>query len=305
MPTSCEGQLDFVAIADSWQGSAELPPRTSSTPPLTGCEKLEFAPSASALLSSPRASSPTGYAFDIKVDARGVTDPLLHRNVLRDRLRPTPVRKAVVTLPEGVSINPSVGAGLGVCSKAQYETAETASSPFGAGCPSESKIGDFSVSSPIVAGPIEGGDLPRRAATTTPSAACSPSTWSPSRSSGASWSRSPASSNRPRSPAASPRPSTNCRSCPTRTSASTFAKASAARWPPRRPAARSRPRPTSRRGATPAWSSTNRCPPRSRPASGGGPCPSAWRPSRRRRKAARSTPAPAPTRPSTCTSPAR
>ena len=70
---------------------------------------------------------------------------------------PTPVRKAVVTLPEGVSINPSVGAGLGVCTKAQYEQGETASSPFGAGCPSESKIGDFSVSSPIVSGPIAGG----------------------------------------------------------------------------------------------------------------------------------------------------
>jgi len=66
------------------------------------------------------------------------------------------VRKAVVTLPEGVSINPSVGAGLGVCSRAQYEQGETASSAFGAGCPSESKIGDFSVSSPIVAGPIAG-----------------------------------------------------------------------------------------------------------------------------------------------------
>jgi hypothetical protein len=65
------------------------------------------------------------------------------------------VRRAVVTLPEGVTINPSVGSGLGVCTAAQYE-AETSSSPFGAGCPAESKIGDFRVKTPIVSGPVNG-----------------------------------------------------------------------------------------------------------------------------------------------------
>jgi hypothetical protein len=157
MPTSCEGSLNFVANADSWQGGAELPPRPSSTPPLTGCEKLEFAPRAFALLSNPRASSPTGYTFDIKVDVSGVEDPhCIHGTTFATGCVPTPVRRAVVTLPDGVSINPSVGAGLGVCTMAQYEKGETASSPIGAGCPGESKIGDFSVESPIVAGPLKG-----------------------------------------------------------------------------------------------------------------------------------------------------
>jgi hypothetical protein len=157
LPTSCEEPMDFVAAASSWQQSGALVRPTSGKASLTGCDKLEFLPHATAQLSNPRASSPSGYAFDIEVDTHGVTDPVCFPGpIFATGCAPTPVRKAVVTLPEGVSINPSVGAGLGVCSRAQYEVGETPSSPFGAGCPSESKIGDFSVASPIVSGPIAG-----------------------------------------------------------------------------------------------------------------------------------------------------
>ena len=54
---------------------------------------------------------------------------------------PSQVKRAVVTLPQGMTINPSVAAGLGVCTPAQY-AAETATSPPGAGCPNDSKIGE-------------------------------------------------------------------------------------------------------------------------------------------------------------------
>lgn len=160
MPTYCEKGLDFVAVASSWQNE-ELPSRTVSRPSLTNCKNLEFAPRAEAQLNNPRASSPSGYTFDIRANALGVEEPLCvvpnpNLEGSAHGCAPTPVRKAVVTLPEGVSINPSVGAGLGVCSLSQYEDRETASSPFGAGCPSESEIGEFSVESPIVESPIKG-----------------------------------------------------------------------------------------------------------------------------------------------------
>jgi hypothetical protein len=146
MPTSCEGPIGFTATATSWQQPATVT-RTVEGPTLKGCESLPFEPHPFAQLSDPRASSPSGYEFDINVDTSGVTNP--------QRSAPTPVRKAVVSLPEGVTINPSVGAGLGVCTPAQYE-AETPSSPPGAGCPNESKIGDFTVQSPLIVGTIEG-----------------------------------------------------------------------------------------------------------------------------------------------------
>lgn len=159
LPTSCEWPLSFGLKVESWDlGEAQPEPRrTQGNQVLEGCEKLEFAPDASAQLSDPRASSPSGYRFDIQVDSSGIIDPFcIHGPVFATDCVPSPVRKAVVTMPQGVGINPSVGAGLGVCTKAQYELGETASSPIGAGCPGESKIGDFSVRSPIVSGPING-----------------------------------------------------------------------------------------------------------------------------------------------------
>jgi hypothetical protein len=146
LPTSCEGPLAFAAVADSWQGGAPVS-RSAAAAGLGECESLAFEPRPFGQLSDPRTTSPSGYVFEIGVDDSGVTEPT--------RRSPSAVRKAVVALPQGVTINPSVGAGLGVCTPAQYE-AETATSPPGAGCPNESKIGDFEVRSPVVAGAVEG-----------------------------------------------------------------------------------------------------------------------------------------------------
>jgi hypothetical protein len=145
LPTSCEGPLAFVARARSWQGDESE--AAIAAPALQDCESLAFEPQAAAALVNPRASSPSGYRFEINVDTSGVTAP--------GRRAPAPVRKAVVELPEGVTINPAVGSGLGVCTASQY-AAETPTSPPGAGCPNESKIGDFSFRSPLVAGAFEG-----------------------------------------------------------------------------------------------------------------------------------------------------
>jgi hypothetical protein len=146
LPTTCEQPMAFTAVAESWQGGGK-DKRSSEDPALEQCEELEFEPKPFTQLSDPRASSPSGYRFDINVNTLGFTRP--------DQRAPSPVRKAVVTLPEGVTINPSVGAGLGVCFPGQYD-AETPTSPPGAGCPNESKIGDFRVRSPIISGSIDG-----------------------------------------------------------------------------------------------------------------------------------------------------
>jgi hypothetical protein len=146
LPTFCDAPLSFSATATPWQGGQTVQ-RQLSSPALQGCSSLAFEPEAIAQLSDPRASSPSGYEFDIDVDTEGVLKP--------QQLAPSPIRKAVASLPEGVTINPSVGAGLGVCTPSQFQ-AETPLSPPGAGCPNESKIGDFTVISPIIDQRIEG-----------------------------------------------------------------------------------------------------------------------------------------------------
>jgi hypothetical protein len=146
MPTSCDGPLTFSATASSWQ-QPQTVSQSSQAPALEGCNSLAFVPNPRGLLSDPRASSPSGYDFEILQDTGGITEP--------NRFASSAVRKAVVTLPEGVTINPSVGAGLGVCTPAGYE-AETPSSPPGAGCPNQSKIGDFTVKSPLFDETVDG-----------------------------------------------------------------------------------------------------------------------------------------------------
>jgi hypothetical protein len=153
LPTACASPMVWTARATSWQqpgtATSKFASHYNQGPPvnLTKCSSIPFEPKASAVLTNPRATSPSGLNFDIDVDTLGL--------LRRKRLAPSPVKTAVVEMPEGVTVNPSVGSGLGVCRPAQYG-AETFSSAPGAGCPNESKIGDFTVRSPLFDEPIAG-----------------------------------------------------------------------------------------------------------------------------------------------------
>ncbi len=149
MPTSCEGPLSFHASATSWEHPAlvEAAFKGPESDALTGCGSLGFDPVPRGVLSTNRVSSPTGYDFTLDGNSGGLTDPEARAS--------SQVRKAVLSLPAGMSVNPSVGSGLGVCSEAQFASEAVNSAP-GAGCPNESKVGEVTVESPIVEGPIEG-----------------------------------------------------------------------------------------------------------------------------------------------------
>ncbi len=147
LPTACQSSLVITATATSWSQPAQSDTRSSPIAGLTGCASSPFEPQAAGIVINPRAASPSGFDFDLSVDQSGFLE--------RGAVAPSPARKAVVALPDGLTINPSVGAGLGVCSPAQY-TAETVDSLAGAACPNESKIGDFTVKTPLLPETIEG-----------------------------------------------------------------------------------------------------------------------------------------------------
>jgi hypothetical protein len=147
LPTACEATLPFTARATSWQEPSKEISRSFNAPGIEDCEGLRFEPIASGVISNPRASSPTGFDFNLNVDNEGFLLPQFRS--------PSPVKRAIVTLPEGMTINPSVGAGLTACHPGQYE-AESATSPPGAGCPNQSKIGEFTVKTPLFETAVEG-----------------------------------------------------------------------------------------------------------------------------------------------------
>ena len=144
--------LETKLSIDSWQDpgnfvhasffSHDVAPNESTQVGPTGCELVPFDP---ALLTAPgtsRASSPSGWSFDVT----------LPQNENPDGLAEADLRKATATLPEGVRVSPASADGLGACSPAQIHLHSTAD----AACPDSSKIGTLRVDTPLLDTPLTG-----------------------------------------------------------------------------------------------------------------------------------------------------
>jgi len=157
-PTDCGGEEPTATIyADSWQHPARFnqdgtpvdleegawAKLESKSPPVTGCDALQFPAEVKAQTTTHEADKPTGLDFEVKVpqpEAMGV------------RGTPT-LKKVVVRLPEGLTVDPSAGSGLGACSEAQIGWTGPGRLDFNAaapGCPEASKIGSLELESPLV-----------------------------------------------------------------------------------------------------------------------------------------------------------
>lgn len=144
LPRSCGGPFNTHFETDSWQNpGAWLEADPIAPLQIEGCENLEFKPEIGAKPTTAAAESPTGLAFDLAFDDPGIIDP--------QGIAQTDIKKAVVTLPEGVTVNPSSAVGLGVCTPADFAR-ETVEAEFGDGCPLDSKVGDVEVETPILEG---------------------------------------------------------------------------------------------------------------------------------------------------------
>lgn len=131
--TPCGSALPYTAAATSWQGQSAA--AGAGTPALSACNKA-LSILAVQLMTDVGAAR-TGLAFNLDVPSGG---GILNPGGIA---RPA-IKTAVVSLPEGLTINPSLGAGLGVCSEADFAR-ESAGSEPGAGCPNNSKIGSVTL----------------------------------------------------------------------------------------------------------------------------------------------------------------
>jgi hypothetical protein len=150
-PTSC-GMFESSLAADSWEEPfgqnlepfaedlAGWPHATSQVGPIVGCERIPFEPSIAVAPSTRSAESPSGLEVSLLVPQSWEYPNVLSTSYLKD---------TTVTLPEGMTANPSLVAGLGSCSPAQF-AAETVASLPGQGCPAESKIGSIEIETPLL-----------------------------------------------------------------------------------------------------------------------------------------------------------
>jgi hypothetical protein len=142
-PTRCAGSPEVTSLSvDSWQSPGQFDEETSATPPLTGCDRLPFAPSLDVQPDRTQASAPAGYEVHLQ----------LPQNENPGGLATADLETAVVTLPQGVTVSPSAAEGLGACSPGQISLGST-SRPS---CPESSKIGSVTIDTPLLEHPLEG-----------------------------------------------------------------------------------------------------------------------------------------------------
>jgi hypothetical protein len=153
LPTSCGQPLPFEVSATSWQERGTIE-RTaldhdSEGHPVTLNNCIEPLTIGKVQLRTDKAASATGVVFNLDVNDGGGL--LNSSGVVRSQ-----IQRMSVSLPEGLTINPSLGAGLGVCTEADFAR-EAVDTPPGQGCPNDSKIGDTEIEGLIgLSEPISG-----------------------------------------------------------------------------------------------------------------------------------------------------
>ncbi len=150
LPRSCEGPTVTRYEARSWLEPDLWLSGEHVGPQMSGCGLLGFDPSIAAAPTAKAATSPTGLDFSLNVADDGLKNP--------SGLAASDIRKTVVTLPEGMSVNPSQAEGLEVCAPAQAAR-ESAQSDPGEGCPEASKIGKLEVETPLLGEEVLNGSL--------------------------------------------------------------------------------------------------------------------------------------------------
>jgi hypothetical protein len=133
-PTDCTLQREVTVTATSYQ----LPDRPSSLsapfPQIGGCGKLAFAPKFTATPTNPEAFAPSGLDAVLTVP----------QDETPGGLATSALRSAVVSLPQGMSVNPAQADGLGACSSSEVGFGTTNTS----NCPDAAKIGSVEVEVP-------------------------------------------------------------------------------------------------------------------------------------------------------------
>src|SRR5205085_2675958 len=107
-----------------------------------GCNNVPFAPSVSVTPDSTQADAPTGVGVTLHVPQSNSAATLASAHL----------RDAVVTLPEGLSINPPAADGLQGCTDAQF--AKGTHDPIA--CPEASKVGTVEIDTPVLPAPLTG-----------------------------------------------------------------------------------------------------------------------------------------------------
>ena len=144
-PTQCTGEpLHGTIEVNSWEEPEHELYSPADIGPMTDCNLLEFAPGISVAPDTTRADTPAGLTFGVKMNQEG----LINERAASE----ADVQNTTVTLPAGMAINPGQANGLGACQESQEELDKEAPPR----CPSNSKVGEVEIETPLLRDKISG-----------------------------------------------------------------------------------------------------------------------------------------------------
>jgi hypothetical protein len=136
-PTDCAERPQTELLVNTYEEPEIFATATATSPDPTDCGGVPFAPSISVTPDTSQAGAPTGLGVDLSVPQSN--DP--------NGRGSAELEKAVVTLPNGMTISPSAASsGLQGCTDAQF----AAGSDSPAQCPAPSQIGEDEVETPLL-----------------------------------------------------------------------------------------------------------------------------------------------------------
>jgi hypothetical protein len=141
-PTDCTTERSVSITAISYELPQTPKSKTGSFPGITGCGLLAFDPELTIVPTNPEAAAPTG--VDVRVQIPQSEEPNTRGT--------STLKSALVTLPEGLTINPSAGDGLAACSD-QEAGFGTEAAP---NCPEAAKLGSAEIEVPALERTLQG-----------------------------------------------------------------------------------------------------------------------------------------------------
>lgn len=141
LPSVCGAPPTSYLEVESWDGEVASTP---TVPPvgIEGCENVPFEPTTKIVPETSQRDTPDG----------GVTEVLAPQKEEADEINTADIKDATVTLPEGLTLNPSAAHGLEACpaQDMHFGTKEPVT------CPAGSKIGSVTIETDLPPGSLAG-----------------------------------------------------------------------------------------------------------------------------------------------------
>ncbi len=148
LPSVCSTTTTSALEVESWEGEIS---RTQTHTPVgvEGCNRVPFAPTAEAHAETAQSDEPDGLTAEVKVP----------QHVSAEAIDTADIDDAHVTLPEGLTLNPSAAHGLQSCTEAQAGLQQIAPGVRTTGpvtCPAAAKVGSVSIETDLPPGSLTG-----------------------------------------------------------------------------------------------------------------------------------------------------